>query len=217
MGSEIGEVRDTSDGEIMKNSRIATIAVVVALATGCSQRPDDKTAASVDALKQQVQSLTAKLQEAQQKQTDLAARITKLEFWQLVETDNSIALDPASKAYGVAKTNLGNLLISVDNVSPYGDGYKVRLMVGNPNMVTFDGASLKVRWAEKPQWGAQGFNYAKWSTSVQEKDVDIPNTLLPGTWNSVEVVLSPATASQTGYLAVTATLNKLELRRGFPN
>jgi len=202
----------------MCKAKAGIAALLVLLTASCSQKPaQDKTGADVEALKQQIQTLTAQLQDTQQKLSDQATRITKLEFWQLTETNDSVALDPGSKSYGVVKTNLGNLLISVDNVTPYGDGYKVRLMVGNPNMVTFDGASLKVQWAEKPQWGTQGFNYAKWNASLQEKDVNITNDLLPGTWNPVEVVLSPATAAQTGYLAVSATLNKLELRRGLSN
>ncbi|KWA61148.1 hypothetical protein WT86_23785 [Burkholderia stagnalis] len=82
-------------------------------------------------------------------------------------------------------------------------------------MATFDGAKLKIQWAEKPRWDDKSFDSAKWNASIQQKDVDIVNNLLPGTWNPIEVVISPATAAQTGYLAVSATLNKLSMRPGF--
>lgn len=200
----------------MKTWGMAATSVLVALAVGCSQKPaEDKSAAQVEALKQQVATLSQQLQQAQQSAIALAGRVSMLELWRSIDASNSAELDPTSKSYGVAKTNLGNLLISVDNVSPYADGYKLRLMVGNPNMVTFDGAKLKVQWAEKPRWGDKNFDSVKWSASIQQKDVDITNNILPGTWNPVEVVISPATAAQTGYLAVTATLDKLSLRPGF--
>lgn len=200
----------------MHTWRMAAVPILVGLATSCSQNPaEDKAGADIAALKQQVAMLSQQLQQAQQSQVALGGRVAMLEFWRSVDASNSAQLDPTSKSYGVAKTNLGNLLISVDNVSPYADGYKVRLMVGNPNMVTFDGAQLKVQWAEKPRWNDKSFDSTKWSASVQQKDVDIVNSLLPGTWNPVEVVISPATAAQTGYLAVSATLNKLSLRPGF--
>ncbi|WP_157658578.1 DUF3251 domain-containing protein [Burkholderia ubonensis] len=176
---------------------------------------EDKTGAQIEALKQQIATLSQQLQQAQQSQVALAGRVSMIEFWRTVEASNSAELDPTSKSYGVAKTNLGNLLISVDNISPYADGYKVRLMVGNPNMVTFVGAKLRVQWTEKPRWDEKSFDSAKWNASIQQKDVDIVNNLLPGTWNPIEVVVSPATAAQTGYLAVSATLDKLSMRPGF--
>ncbi len=122
-------------------------------------------------------------------------------------------LDPASKQYGIVKTNLGELLVSIDNLTPHGDGYKLRLMIGNPNMATYNGAKLKIQWAEKPRWGASDFDASKWNNSIQTKDADIVNQLLPGTWNPVEIVISPANAAQTGYLTLSAELNSLSLRR----
>lgn len=207
---------DSRIGETMKTSRMTTIAMLVTLTTSCSQKPmDDKNGAQIETLKQQVATLSQQLQQAQQSQVALTGRVLMLEVWRSVEASNSAELDPTSKSYGVAKTNLGNLLISVDNIFPYADGYKVRLMVGNPNMVTFDGAKLKIQWAEKPRWEDKSFDSAKWNASIQQKDVDVVNNLLPGTWNPIEVVISPATAAQTGYLAVSATLNKLSMRPGF--
>lgn len=196
------------------NIREMTGAFVLAmLAAGCSQKQaEDANSAELAALKQQVATLSQQLQQAQQFSTALAGRVSMLELWRTIEENNSAELDPTVKSYGIAKTNLGNLLISVDNIAPYANGYKVRLMVGNPNMVTFDGAKLKVQWAEKPRWNDKNFDVASWQASLQEKNVDIPNNIFPGTWNPVEVVISPATAAQTGYMAVTATLDKLSLR-----
>jgi hypothetical protein len=199
--------------EAVNRSKRAFAVALFALTAGCDQKPqDDKTGPQIQALQQQITSLGNQLQTAQQNEIALAGRVTNIELARVFENSESAELDPASKSYGIAKTNLGNLLISVDNIQPYGDGYKLKLLVGNPNMTTYDGAKLKVQWAEKPQWGQQGFDGQKWNASIQSKDVDIPNNLLPGAWNPVEIVISPATAAQTGYLSVTATLDKLYLR-----
>lgn len=201
-------------GDTMNRSKLTVVVTLFALTAGCYQKPaDDKTGPEIDALKQQVTLLSNQLQAAQQSETSLNGRVTAIEVARVFENGMFAQLDPASKTYGIAKTNLGNLLISVDNIEPYGDGYKLRLMVGNPNMATYDGAKLKVQWAEKPRWGQANFDGIKWGASIQTKEVDVVNDLLPGAWNPVEVVISPATAAQTGYLAVTATLDKLSLRR----
>ncbi|MEX3856408.1 hypothetical protein AB3X94_20480 [Paraburkholderia sp. BR10923] len=201
----------------MQKLKIALATILWGLLIGCSQKPiEDKTGPEIAALNQQVEELNKQLQLMQQIQNKLQTRLGTLEFWHDVENDSSAMLDPASKSYGVAKTNLGNLLVSVDNITPYGDGYKLRLMVGNPNMVTYDGAKLKVQWAEKPRWGDASFDSTKWNASIQSKEIDVVNELLPGALNPVEVVISPATAAQTDYLTLTATLDKLSLRRTNP-
>ncbi|MFM0210474.1 DUF3251 domain-containing protein [Paraburkholderia sediminicola] len=198
----------------MNRSKLTAVVALIALTAGCDQKPAaDKTGPEIDALKQQVAALSSQLQAAQQTAANIAVRVSSLELDQMFDSDTAAHLDPTSKSYAIAKTNLGNLLISVDNLEPYGDGYKLRLLVGNPNMATYDGAKLQVQWAEKPRWGEQGFDGQKWKASVQSKDVDISNDLLPGAWNPVDIVISPATAAQTGYITVTATLDKLYLRR----
>jgi hypothetical protein len=198
----------------MNKSKLITAVLFFTSISGCYQQPaEDKTKPEIDALKQQIATLSNQLQTSQQTEANLAGRVSTLELYRALDGDVAASLDPTTKSYGIAKTNLGNLLISVDNIEPYADGYKLRLMVGNPNMATYDGAKLKIQWAQKPQWGQPSFDSQKWNASIQSKEIDIVNELLPGAWNPVDVVIAPATAAQTGYLTVTASLDKLSLRR----
>jgi len=94
---------------------------------------------------------------------------------------------------------VGNFYISIEDIKPYLDGYKVRIKIGNPSLAAFVGFSMRVDWAgkiEPPPPSLTRSEVAKWletaASTFQQKTFSFPHKLEPGTWTFVELVLTPA-------------------------
>jgi hypothetical protein len=193
-------------------------AVLLFTLTACNKATQTDAAAAAkktDALEQQVSALGKQLDESNAKVTALQGQVGVIQFQTLGLSDTSpfVVLDPTTRAYSIVKTNLGQLLVSVVDFSPYLNGYKLKLAVGNPSFATYNGAKLTVRWATTPKSGVAGFDAAAWAQTLQSKDLSVTNALLPGAWNQVEIVVAPASADQTGYLALSMVLDQVSLRQ----
>jgi hypothetical protein len=119
---------------------------------------------------------------------------------------DSITLDLTDHAFQRVDTDTGFFLVSVVEAVPYLNGYKLRLMIGNPSHATYSAAKLKVTWNKVynfEQYTEASYN--EWQKSEQEKETPLTETLDAGTWNKVEIVLAPATIEQLG--VVTFSMN----------
>ena len=122
---------------------------------------------------------------------------------------SSIGLDPTEKGYGRIDTASGFFLISVKDTTPYLDGYRVTLEIGNPTSGRYGGFKLKIAWAgdypnQKPGESDDDYNKRTeaWSNSGGEKEFSFTDTLYPGAWNTVSLVISPATAQEIRNLTI---------------
>jgi hypothetical protein len=105
-------------------------------------------------------------------------------------------------------------LVSVDEPAPYLNGYKIRLSIGNPSFATYAGYELKIKWSKPYDWGGYTqTSYQEWNKAVQEKGISFPDSLQPGAWNSVDVILAPVSSDQLGYLLLSMTTNTVSLHR----
>ncbi|MGF6786977.1 hypothetical protein [Paraburkholderia sp. 35.1] len=184
----------------------------------CNQTNQADVAAAtkkIDELGSQVTSLSRQLEESKATIANLQGQVSILQITTqgIWEASPFVILDPTTRSYAVVKTNLGQLLVSVVDFSPYLNGYKLKLAIGNPSFVTYNGAKLTVRWGTSAKWETPGFDAAKWQQGLQSKETSVTNTLLPGAWNQVELVVAPASADQTGYLAVSISLDQVSLRQ----
>jgi hypothetical protein len=116
------------------------------------------------------------------------------------EKNDTAVLDPSSRDFLRLDSNIGSFLVSLDDASPYLDGYRVKLSIGNPSNAKFQNAKLKVRWGRSLK--STG-NYSKWQASLHEKEVDLTNDLEAGYWNQMTVDLIPCNPDELGYLEVS--------------
>ncbi|GAW91191.1 DUF3251 domain-containing protein [Calderihabitans maritimus] len=107
----------------------------------------------------------------------------------------------------------GTFLVSVLDVVPYLDGFKVFLSIGNPSYATYNGFTLKGYWAktlfssfEKMDEGLTAFDSKP--NSFEKKFVD---ELKPGSWNKVTLVVTPAKAEEFKYLILTIETDSISL------
>jgi hypothetical protein len=95
---------------------------------------------------------------------------------------------------------------------PYLNGYKIVLKIGNPLSVSYSGFTAKIKWAKKydyNQYAAE--SYDAWQKSVQEKEVSFTDDLERGTWNKIELIVTPATAEQLGYVNLSLSTNTVRM------
>ncbi len=173
----------------------------VALAlTSCSENKNDQK--EIYDLKNQVSSLQSQVY---QLQNDLN-RVSNV-----VYSIHSVSagFSPSTKEYSIIRTNNGDFLASLESVNKYADGYKVTFKIGNPSLITYSGVKARVQWGE----AEPADNLTEWLRSLKSQEITIDKPLLPGMWNSITVVLSPATAKETGFISLGLTTDEISLYR----
>jgi len=124
----------------------------------------------------------------------LEMRVAKLEKQLLGEqlTKEWHLVSCKGGGFSTVETNNGRLLVHCEDVSPYLNGFKLKLQIGNPSTLTYLGIKL----------------YTLGATPT-----DVSQDLVPGAWTNVNVVVAPATASDVSELLVKIETNKVSLRR----
>jgi TolA-binding protein len=165
-----------------------------------------KTGASTDfasnqASKKELSALRVEVTTLEENLKDLAAKLGSDEYLlsQKQDRQDTLVLTLTDHTFQRLDTDTGFFLISVQEVTPYLNGYKLSLNIGNPMAAKYSGAKVKLTW--NTFYDARNYteaSFKEWQKNKQEKEVVLPSTLLPGTWNSIEVILAPATTDQLG-------------------
>jgi len=162
----------------------------------------------------EIASLREQLKDLQNKVTTLENTVS---FYQLLisgkqDRQDSVRLDLSDHAYQRLDMSNGFLLVSVVEATPYLNGYKVKLKLGNPMYVDYSGFTAKIRWAKSYDFAHYtDASYKEWNSSVQEKEIPSTDVLHGGSWNSVELILTPATAEQLEFVNLSITASTLAL------
>jgi hypothetical protein len=135
--------------------------IAFAMLTGCRDR------AKLDALEVRVQALE-KLSEAAADGSD----------------DGFVALVSETKGYQIIQAGTGPILVKVVDISPYLDGFKLRLAIGNLQSVTYSRCKVHLRWAGRT------------------KEEIVSTALLPAHWTAAEIILTPASAEEARSLQI---------------
>lgn len=146
-------------------------------------------------------------------------RLSEL-YWKVMfmESDinsrNTATLDPVQKGYSVVNTNSGMLLVSVNQVDPYLDGYKITYHIGNPMFMTFNGFRLTVKYGRQFDAKKDGIDkFESWQKSLKEISSDLTDQLSPGSWNKVELIIPSTKAEDIRYLEVAIKTDQVALRQ----
>lgn len=128
----------------------------------------------------------------------------------MMKRSKPVIFDSTSKGFQRLDTDLGPLLISIQKISPYQDGHKLRLYIGNPWMCKFAGFTLKAKWGEafKPKGKVTS---ADWRKSLRSKDEKFTEILEPGHWNKIDIVFAPSKSEQLEHIEIELELNQVLL------
>lgn len=196
--------------------RITTAAAILGLVAGLSGcKPDAETAAELKSLRSTVTEQAQLIAQLNTADSKFATEIAKLQGDVLnLQWEDALAGDPKTavlsvteKGYSVAEMPVGSVLIAVRDVSPYANGVKIKLDIGNPTSATFPGLKLQVAWANAAP-GAKNYD----SNTHQKKEISIAGDIKPGAWNTEEIVLAPAKPEQVDYVSIKPSAPRVILR-----
>lgn len=155
----------------------------------------------------QIKAKLSKL-EVQLKTQELTAQLTRDQF-------SSASFDPAAnQGFSRLDTVVGSFAVSLQEVSPYADGVKLRFHVGNLTAATVNGATFKVKWGPRmPDLGAEDFftRYEEWQKALREKEIEVTKDLKPGTWNNVTITLPATKPDAFGHIELYMRTSKISL------
>ena len=171
--------------------QLLSIAVAV-LVTACNKQEKPSPIPTRMALSDS--ALSQELSEHRVKMFRLESRIDALE-------NGAAQLSADEQTYSVAHTNLGAFPVVCQKVSPYLDGFRVNLGIGNITSGTLRGAKITVRWA-----------LFSLSGNSQEKEFPVTEIFPPGRYTNVSLILAPATADDIRLMYVFLEFNSLALR-----
>jgi hypothetical protein len=127
---------------------------------------------------------------------------------------DSVQLDPSLHSFQRLDSDTSTFLVSVEDASPYLNGYRIKLSIGNPSSATFSGTKVKVRWARAYDFSKYtNESYKQWQDSIHEKEVPLTDALMPGVWNNVDLDLVPSAPDELGYLIVSMTSPSVILKK----
>lgn len=153
----------------------------------------------------------------EQKLGDLEQRVSTLEFDKTLNewsrTNNFVSLSLDEKGYTPIQTTIGQLLIAGGSATPYLDGFKVDFQIGNPQSVTYDGITVTLQWGPSVTRSISTNKMAliAWRNAQKTKTDKMLSKLLPGYWNNVEVIVTPATTEELRNLEVSVETGTLSL------
>jgi hypothetical protein len=127
---------------------------------------------------------------------ETSVTIYKFLIDQKQDKSDTIYLDPRSHDFIRLDSDTGTFLVLLQDATPYLNGYRIKLDIGNPWDAKFPNAKIKVRWGHKIQATE---NYSDWQASLHDKEIDLPDSLEAGMWNHVTLDLIPCAANELGY------------------
>lgn len=102
-------------------------------------------------------------------------------------------LSAREKNSDYVSSKIGPLMVSLADASPYLDGYRLKLWLGNPHMVTINGCQVTLSWG------------------TNARNQKVSGELKRGAWTSADIVLTPATADDLSDIQVFLTPASMSL------
>lgn len=115
-----------------------------------------------------------------------------------LESNDSAYMSIYDTGYAVAETDLGKVVVMIEEVTPYLDGYNVEIKVGNLGNFTYSGLELRVICI------SSDFDTEEFSFTIN-KDI------YGGYWNEVSITIPSLEFENLEYLHIYFTSNSIKL------
>jgi hypothetical protein len=187
---------------------VALAACAYSLAACQPNQPSTTQAASPpqnDALVTRVAALETQLQEVSKEAAKAAVGVYRLQ-----SQYTSAEFDPSDSTFQRIDSGIATFAVSVQDVSQFGDGVKLKLNLGNLTAASIVGVTLHISYGPREPTGE---GYYDWFNNLKKKDAEILETLVPGSWNPTTVVLPGIEAKNFGYVGVSIDTKTISLRK----
>lgn len=171
---------------------IVILAAIIAI-TGCNQEQsksqiDSEARAEIEQLKRQLSAI--KLDYALQR-IDLSSYGSESAYF-----------DPQGTAsYTKIKSPTGAVLVTLERIEPYLNGFNVFVKIGNPSTANLIGVSGEIRWGKSDEE----------TDSMKSKKFDLTDTFYGGTWKTVKLTIGPSKTDEIQKIVFSPTFNQLSL------
>lgn len=152
------------------------------------------------------QRVTTKITALESELKTVRSRLYKLEA--KGSQFQSVEFDPSSKGFQRLDTDDGTFLISLQDIKPYANGFRVSMSVGNPLGADYSGFKVHAEWgtgidkiAENEEW------------PQHKNDFDFTEVLRGGTWNKIVLPLAPAKPEEIEYISISMDTPQVLLLR----
>lgn len=142
----------------------------------------------------------------------LEARVTKLQGEQIAARfsgpQGTVLFDPQDeKKYQPVKAPGGPVLVMLEKVEPYLDGFVVSMSIGNPSAGGYAGLHANVKWG-------RAYDAAKDDAynELAEKEIELSDFLPSGAWTVVKFNIAPAQVDQVRRILFSPVFNAIRLR-----
>ena len=172
--------------------------------------PSQVSPKQIEELKNQLTMLQDRVKASESVASDLQTRVFTLEIAQ--NNHESVLLDLTSRKYQRLDTDTGTFLVSVEDASPYLDGYRVTLNIGNTSSATYKGFDLHAKWNAAYDWSKYDkASHDRWQKAIRSKDDSFTDSLDPGKWNKVDLLIPSTTGEQLGYFVLSMETSTVSL------
>jgi hypothetical protein len=186
----------------MKKRFLLVLSFVQLCCVSCDQSADTTNSERVKKLETEQVQLKAKVDKLDSEMMGLHMALDS------VKNQNSSAVfDPSSKGYQRVDTSSGSFLVSLKDIQPYADGYRLKLSIGNPSSAEYSGFSLTAKWHKS----FEKMTSEDWQKEQPEKTFTYTEKLFPGSWNTVSLILSPAQKEELGYIEISMSTDQVML------
>ena len=139
-------------------------------------------------------------------------------------------LDPSDPKFGISKNEIGLFPVSIENIEPYLNGYKIKLNIANLTSCEISNPEISIRYGRKtikfpeyrndlsPSENQNILNkYKEDSEKIKNetKTLTIESTtaLKSGNWNSVEIIIPSAKTENIELIQVYINAKTISLRK----
>lgn len=81
--------------------------------------------------------------------------------------------------FGLLRTDVGTFLISIDDVEPYLEGYKLKLKIGNITSATYGQFKLSIEWGPKRPTGVEQVTADEAVAAILQRPRQVENGKMP--------------------------------------
>lgn len=201
---------------------VFSVASATAVAAGQSkQAPASRQigAASSDSqaatLAQRVDALEATVSRLNKTVLELQGKVWSTDFKVDSHMSSAAVISTEQQTYALARTEFGPFAVVCKAVSPYLDGYKVKLIIGNMTSANFSGAKFNISWGVPiPNWESKTFleDFEKYQKSQKQKEFEVTNEFPGGTYTEIELSLTPANPDEIKNVSVGLSVKTISLR-----
>jgi hypothetical protein len=164
----------------------------------------------INQLSEKITKLESDVAELREQNGQLLVDIVDLKFSMNKYQKIYLGVDSINKGYNRVDTTEGMFFVVYTNALKINNGYKLSFSVGNPQFCTYKDAVIRITHGEKIK---EDQSYSDWRKTLKTKEIKITQDLLPGTWNNVDITVTPSGNNEVDYFEFELITNTVSFDR----